>query len=411
MHPQQLNLTDVRTLASVSQVPLQKPVVLDKFGVDQFSRGARPWQADASMPSSPLAALSQNNALQRPRQAAISINGLTLTLDQVARIAPVVLLHPDEAYLPCSAEYLLDKATLVDSDGTQVHSPTQEDLQAHRATTARLHLDPGHYYGEPLADGNLVGAPMYVSAQVPTDRRFVDLNFLLVFAYNGPQTVRVAVPKQDYTCVLPHIAEHEGDIEAVTMRVSADLQSIEFVRLAAHGHWTLLRPEDLEFEGTHPVIRCAYNSHATYNGKGKADFDWVATDRYRALGFGVDFIDITSAVGPRWAPFTEGPQGESVANDQLRFVGVDAQGAAISEQIWATFAGKIGAPSRNRYAGATDVGGRPLPAGRRRYADMLTQAVLATGAVDARLRSDGTDGLSHRALTRAAEPVWEAKQQ
>ena len=374
---------------------------------DRFSPASTPVTAGPP-PSPALAVVSPGQISAPPRlDDSITVNGVTVTLEQAARVAPILLLHPAETYLPCSAEYLLEDAVLVTEDGAQIQHPTPADLQAHRGSQARLLVDPAHFGGEPL-QGQAVQAPMYVSVQVAPDGQTIDLNYLFLYAFNGAQTVRVRVPRADYNCVLPHIAEHGGDLECITVRVSADFQTIHFVRTEAHGHNAFFtRPgEEVEFENGHPLVYCAYNNHANFNVRGNPSEGWVTDTHASALGFGVDFINMVSRSGPRWQPFAENASGQAVPNGQLRFVGVQ-NGAPVTDQTWAAYAGRIGEHHRNVFVGATAVGGGPLPGVRRRLADMLTRAILSTGAVTHRLETDGIPALGDRPVAQAGTSFWD----
>lgn len=333
----------------------------------------------------------------RPAVGRVQIANLLIDMERVARVAPVVLFHPEEPYLPCSVEYLLAQGTLLDGAGAAIKdNPTQEDLADHAQDGSRVVINPSQYTGEAVDEHGRVRAPMYVSAQVGPGASFVDLHYIFLFAYNGPQTTRVRVPRKSFNCVLPHFAEHEGDIEGVTVRVTPDLSRILHVQVAGHGKPTRIMPNELALDGTHPIIRCAYNSHATYNGNDRAPVEWVVTTPYAALGFGVEFIDLTADIGPRWAPFTVDDHGHTHANGQLVFVGLDEAGKPLGNQPWASFRGKLGAHWTNDYTRAEGVGSSRLTPAQQMYTDALANTVVATGAAKSRADSDGTDGLGVR---------------
>jgi hypothetical protein len=129
--------------------------------------------------------------------------------------------------------------SLSNSGETICAEPSQADLAAHPGEEYQVALDPATFPGEPLASDGTVTAPMYVSVQVPPDRSFVDLNFVFLFAYNGAQAARVKWLFQDpFNCIVPTFAEHQGDIEGVTVRVTADFGAVLFVRFEAHGDST-----------------------------------------------------------------------------------------------------------------------------------------------------------------------------
>ena len=382
-----------------SQVALScSPLLPRPDSICTAARAPRPAVAPLALASPGTAAAHADS---------ITVQGVTVTLAQAAAVAPIVLLHPAEHYLPCSAEYLLENAELVPEAGARIKNPSGADLQTHRGRGARVVVDAAHFGGQPLADQQ-VRAPMYVSVQVAPDKQSLDLNYLFLYAFNGAQTVRVRVPGGDYNCVLPHIAEHGGDIECITVRVAADFSRVHFVRTEAHGHSHFFtRPaEEVEFENGHPLIYSAYSSHGSYNVSGNPSDSWITDRRASALGFGVDFIDVVSRQGPRWQPFATNDTGQAVPNGQLRFVGVQA-GQPLGDQVWAAFAGQIGEPGRKTFVGATAVGGGPLSAAQRSWANWLTKAVVGTGAVNGRLQTDGIPGLGERPVAQAGDAFWD----
>jgi hypothetical protein len=296
----------------------------------------------------------------------VTINGLTVPMSVISRFAPSVGLHYWEQYLPCSIEYILSHATLKQgqpsdyaghlSDGTAVATNlTQLDLynyarQDPSGDNFYLSIESQARQGGPPAgtappydSSVLANVPMYVSVQVPTDKSFVDLNFYFLFAYNGPQTIRGLEPGRHFNAVIPNFAEHEGDIEGVTVRITSDLQNIVFVRYEAHGNSSYYAPLELLYLGTHPKVSCALFSHSTYNPAGKNANDWIELKDY-ALAEGVDIIND----GPRWEPYLY---------NQLVLVGLDTNGQAINGQWWAAFAGRIGVHQLNTFQEAEGVGG------------------------------------------------------
>ena len=332
------------------------------------------------------------------------INGLTVTMDQVARFAPLVTLHVAEPYLPCSIDELLATATLVDNSGAvaPIQNPTQAELAEHHGENFRVDISPLFFGGRPLAADGTVTAPMYVAVQVPQDRSYVDLNFIWLFAYNGPQTVRVKVPYNDYNAILPQFAEHQGDIEGCTVRVTPDFSSIIFVRCESHGDSSYYPPRLLDYSGTHPIIRSSLNAHGSFNGKGKNPNDWIVKESYEKLGTGGLFIDIITSTGPAWCPFDNG---------QLVFVGLDEQGRPINGQLWAAFQGRIGGVRDNSYQGAVGVGGSQasrtdaLSWAQRNWANLLVDAVSSLIPNEDK-SGTGPVGLGDRKYIRMCSPTW-----
>src|SRR5207248_1582076 len=106
---------------------------------------------------------------------------------------------------------------------------------------SHIEIPPSAWNGmAPTADYR-IPAPMYVAPQVAAD--YVDLNYIFLFAFNGSQIVQW---NGEYA-TLPTFAEHQGDIEGVTVRVSRDLGTVQHVAYEAHGTKTLFPPNEVDF--------------------------------------------------------------------------------------------------------------------------------------------------------------------
>ena len=331
-----------------------------------------------------------------PSDEGMIVNGMLITAEDAALFAPVLLIHPGEHFLPTSIEYMLEGSDIIDTQGNvRVRHPTQLDMWSFRDPQFRLNIHPDHFAGQSPGVGNRIVAPMYVAIQVPADHSYVDLHYLFLYTYNGSQAVRVLVPFRDFNCSLDNLGEHQGDIESLTVRVSAEFDRIISVRFEAHGDSTYLAPQDVAFyAGSHPVVRAGYGSHGTFSHKGLRDEDWHKAKSFAALGFGADFVDIVSVGGPRWQPFEIGDHGQTVANGQLVFVGLDAQGVPRNDQLWAAFAGRLGGSQSNKYTGSQRIGSQALSQAQKNYANTIANLVLK--AVDMGRDGDGPVGLASR---------------
>ncbi len=337
--------------------------------------------------------------MQRPGSTdPLTVRGMTITMDQVVQFAPIVSLHTAESYLPCSIEYLLSGATLIDDAGGKppLPNPTQQDLYQNAGSNFRVVIDPSRLAGEPLDAGKSVSAPMYVAVQVPADQSYVDLTFIFLFTYNGAQCTRVKVPFADFNCIVQHFAEHQGDIEGMTVRVKPDFSAVLQVRYEAHGDSTFYNPSDVAFMNNHALARLGLDSHASYNGLGKNDNDWITLASYSAVGLGADFVDIITRTGPLWTPFGVDGSGRAVPNGGLRFVGLNDQDEPVNAEVWAKFSGRLGSHQSNSYDDVVGIGS-PLTGAQHGYASTLAQAVVAAGLVPADDRAgDGPGGLGGR---------------
>lgn len=334
------------------------------------------------------------------------INGISITLDQIAQFAPIGTVHPAERYLPCSIEHILETSRLVDADGlTIVAHPTQADMLRYRDNAYHLELlESDDVVDEAPSSPEGIAAPMYVIPQVPPSEEYVNLNFYLFFAYSGAQSARVLVPGLDFNAILPEFGEHQGDLELIAVKVTPDFSRVLAVRYEAHGNGTVYEPEDVDFVGTHPLVKVAFDSHATFNGNGRDPNDWVTSDEYAVLGFGVEFIDIFTRDGFSWQPFAWGDGGIAVPNGDLRILGLDGAGQPISDEVWVAFKGRIGGHQVNSYTAADGIGSS-LNFLQQLYVDTIA-TIVQSSLGDSFKSGDGTSGLGGRSFAVTNQAAW-----
>lgn len=158
----------------------------------------------------------------------------------IARHAPIVYFHPDEAYFPASIEWYLARAVLVDAaDGSVVlRRPAPADLPAGPLDPASpdpfwLTLDPeiaGPAIEPHLAPaddprrGNLDSARAYVRAVHHPDLGATDLQFWMFYPYDGPglarlRPVELGAMRADHLLNLWPGGMHEADWELAAIRI------------------------------------------------------------------------------------------------------------------------------------------------------------------------------------------------
>jgi len=410
-----------------------------------------------------LLALPQRAVAQPATNAPVTVNGVTITLQQVASVAPLIKFHEYEKWLPSTFDYIATNSAVAARISAVVFDGNDEKLESltnwvvhpapvlpHNFAANRTNWVESRYtnngtiyvqsyfikmpgdsasfsrYGEQVFAPNLglsgqrwrytgisdepgfrtlpksdwrVRVPMYVAIQVPTNGAYVDLTYQMVFPYNGPQCFRTdSFFGNDFDYYFPDFANHEGDIEAVKIRVDPTFSRIIFVQTYAHGSDFSFTypPGDIEFfptatrypsgqiignGGSHPIIHSALHSHATYNPAYRSDRSreifletialadqaisgdfkvWqataIATGVGAALGAstgGIALVGLGLAVaiisdntktrvcdiigygGVQWRPFED-------PTNQFVFVGLDSQGLPINGQSWTAFPGRIG---------------------------------------------------------------------
>ena len=305
--------------------------------------------------------------------------------------APVLLLYPQEPQPPRSIEALLQGASLV--DGHRGHSlvaaPGQADLLRHRGPQVHIRPSAQALAPQPVPAGAHLDAPMYVAVQRPARGDFIDLTYVFLFAFQEAQVFRFVVAQRGFFASVPHFGEHEGDLESLTVRLSADRQRILRVRLEAHGLSTWWEPEHLTLEaGTHVLVRAAHHSHALYNHTGRPVRDLVVLQPLRRWGVGVEAVDLIAGDGARWS--VDAP-------NQLRRIGLDAQGQPLGPELWAAFAGRLGEDRHNHRSDVQSVGDAPLSRIQRAIADRVAAAAVRLGYARPYLRGNSIRGPGARA--------------
>jgi len=216
----------------------------------------------------------------RAQAQSYTYNGVTFTMDQVAKFAPDVRFTPWEPYLPISIENLLTGAVLHGKNGKVISNPTQQDLAQYGDSTATIEINANEFGGDPAkGEGpvRLITAPVYASVQVASDKSYVVLNYFFVSGFNGAQTMRnTSGAPGHFNYIIRTLAEHEGDLESISVWVKPDFSAPIIVRYEAHGDSSYYKPADVDWtDGTHPQVRAGLDSHASYNGKGLNPVDWI----------------------------------------------------------------------------------------------------------------------------------------
>ena len=323
------------------------------------------------------------------------IDGVMITLDNVRKFAPKVILHLNEVYLPCDIGFLLQGSTLTFPSGSRIDHPSQADLAANPASENVLCLDRVDRHGFPLVNG-AVDAPFYVAIQAANDASFFDMTFFFVFAFNGAQTARLDLGFHKFNASAVTMGEHQGDLECCTVRVDRDFTRVLMVRTEAHGDGTFLAPDALSFDGTRPIVNCALSSHGVYNAKGMNPNDWVTLGSFTKV---ITFIDILTQSGPVWNP------GVSASLDSIRFVGLDAKGNPIGSELWAKFAGCLGQTCQNVITHIDGIGGQLSPGElvAAAFAQKLANDYIPIYKPDL-LIGNGPTGLASKALIYTFAP-------
>lgn len=195
-------------------------------------------------------------------------------IEILKQYAPLIYLHSQEKYFPCSVEWFasqssLWKITSSTKEAIQKRSPKKKifdagDLKAQDISKLKNYTDAQYFLkpkskkmltGEPLAD-NKCQAPCYAHMLNKADGGFL-IQYLFFYAYNGPTLTIGPVS----------FGTHEGDWEHIDVHVGADY-SITDIFLAAHGANRFGVYANLKklgwYENTHPIIYSSLYGHSSY---------------------------------------------------------------------------------------------------------------------------------------------------
>ncbi len=263
-----------------------------------------------------------------------------LSHEVLERYAPIVHFHPLERYFPCSLEWLLEHCCLRHTrTSLRILQPTQSDLLAHwqaqhpDGSTPYLDIASSGYAG------HLESAPSYVTVQEWDD--CYEITYLMLYAYQGPQTARWHWSRQPYDCLIRDLGRHQGDLEWVSLSLDKDsLRPLE-IGLQAHGKVRTVSWSECPRRQDHPLVRVALHGHACAL---QGEPDRVV---HRCLGGFLSICDLFRDGGEVWRP-------------SLRHLGLDTQGEPLGGEVWSKFQGRIGRPLDNHFRRMTRLDGAPV---------------------------------------------------
>ncbi|MEW5304850.1 MAG: hypothetical protein WDW36_007431 [Sanguina aurantia] len=228
-----------------------------------------------------------------------------LSLQAIALHAPVLFLHPQETYMPCSAPWFLERCELrLQPGGPDGAGPwvtllssgqvtKQALLDAERQHGPKVHelvlwLDAKHWQG-PAAEDLDSQVPLYVNAKLIVDEGGVaeayEINYINFHGYNGCYNI--------FGMPFIQSGAHVGDWEHTTVRLGASDLSLLGVWYNAHrnleGEWAAAGEVPRNAEGRIASF-VALHGHGNYPREGITPRIFFAAN------------DRTSRAGPVWSP-------------------------------------------------------------------------------------------------------------
>lgn len=307
----------------------------------------------------------------------------------VKDFGPIIRLHPDDNYVMDGPEETLDESAYLtwghvqnesDYDNftywisgrvktssdflmADVESQVETDPGFGDANFRHwLDLDLGPTSGPPanllLQAGDMSRARAFVRVR-RWDHLFTELQFWFFYPYNGPGKWRLQIGNIDTQYVYMTTAgRHFGDWEQVTLRVANNPLRLALVNLSRHDFSQWLTSSQfgihLQFDGTHPLVYAARDSHAHYPNAGTQYYKRVT---HRSFGLGhidVDLMDLTAGGGPEFESYLPGKY-VIVATEMVPDANGDEQERVVDPE-WLNFEGRWGQYERLRFTYTYDYG-------------------------------------------------------
>ena len=223
-----------------------------------------------------------------------------------------------------------------------IHNPTQETLQSHPDESYYIAINPSQFRGQPLPS-----APMYYAIQQHDDT--ITIHYLILYAYQGGQTVRALRLGSEFDCIISTIGIHQGDLEhfTITLKPAGTDYTIVNVGFEAHGHLETFTPSQVKWEDdTHAIVHPALNGHACRNR------DPVEGPTIEFQAPGLVAVGGWVGSGAWWRPARDG--------SDFKRLGLDDAGQPTSEEGWSKFRGRLGDTKANSLVHATNFNGSDL---------------------------------------------------
>lgn len=236
----------------------------------------------------------------------------------VESYSPRVRLHPEDPYLPESAEHYVSKSAMYAAniaDENSVADISQPAIKYTADEVARLGINVAEselrkrlasttpnntkIWLSPERDkeqvklGSLDRAKTYVTVNKHED--VFTIKYWYFFGYNGAG--RLEACSSSSVCVTRQASSygrHDGDWEHAEVDV-AESGHIRAVRLSGHGNLAAVNVDD--WDGNHPIIYSAFYSHALYPSDGQHNYQRIASKDWWFGTASIDLFDRTSDGG------------------------------------------------------------------------------------------------------------------
>lgn len=201
--------------------------------------------------------------------------------------SPIVYLHPEEKYFPCSVDWLNANSVLIDHN-------TQPPTIIQPVSNTALYNVSSKYNFERRVSGDIVQSftselypgqipinqvPIYALVRSLNDKLYI--TYVFFYAKNGEYSI----------LGLSNAGQHPADIEHITVELNSDGSQLLRVLYSAHApkdaRW--VKAENVPTEDGKIVVYSAVNGHGLYPSEGTV---------FRLFGLTNDYTE----KGTKWEP-------------------------------------------------------------------------------------------------------------
>ncbi|MED6177465.1 hypothetical protein PIB30_098376 [Stylosanthes scabra] len=186
----------------------------------------------------------------------------------VKAYAPIMYLHPDEKYQPCSTNWFFSNGGLLYHKGEESKpvaiDPNGSNLPQFGSNdgTYWLDLPSDKTNNERVKKGDFKTCQAYIHVKPMFGGTFTDLAMWVFYPFNGPGTAKLGLISK---VSLGKIGEHVGDWEHVTLRISNFNGWLWNIYFSEHSKGQWVDASMVEFQnGNKPVAYSSLNGHAFY---------------------------------------------------------------------------------------------------------------------------------------------------
>ncbi|XP_004488551.1 hypothetical protein At1g04090-like [Cicer arietinum] len=234
--------------------------------------------------------------------------------------SPIMYLHPNEKFQPCSTKWYFTNGALLYKKGEESNPIAIDPLGSNLPQGGNndgaywLDLPKDKENKERVKKGDYKSCQAYIHVKPMFGGIFTDLAMWVFYPFNGPGTLKVGLIDN---ISLGKIGQHIGDWEHVTLRVSNFNGELKKVYFSQHSNGQWVDASQVEFQnGNKSIAYSSLNGHAIYpkaglvlQGVGEIGIKNETKKSDMVIDFGVNFEIVSGEylgneiVEPAWLNF------------------------------------------------------------------------------------------------------------